>query len=56
MATLTKHLMELLEVKQLHTSPYHPQPDGMLASTAYTQADAIQKKGDIGKDWDPLCL
>ena len=48
MATLTKRLMELLEVKQLHTSPYHPHTDGMLASTAHSSG-CYRRRGISGK-------
>ena len=52
MCTLTKRLMELLEVKQLRTSPYHPQTDGMLERFHSTLKRMLQKRGEIGKDWD----
>ena len=52
MCTLTKRLMELLEVKQLRTSPYHPQTDGMLERLHSTLKRMLQKRGEIGKDWD----
>lgn len=52
MASFTKRLWELLEIKQLRTSPYQPEMDGMLERFHSTLKRMLQKSGDISKNWD----
>ena len=52
MSTLMKCVMDLLQVQQLKTSPYHPETDGMLERFHSTLKHVMQKRGEASKEWD----
>ena len=52
MSTLMKCVIDLLQVQQLKTSPYHPETDGMLKRFHSTLKHMMQKRGEASKEWD----
>ena len=50
-----KELLRLLQVKQLRTSVYHPQTDGLVERFNKTLKQMLKKAMDLdGKNWDQL--
>jgi len=45
-------MFDLLKVKHIKTSPYHPQTDGMLERFHGTLKSMLRKTGPGAKDWD----
>ena len=55
MSSVMKDLLSLLQVKQLHTSVYHPQTDGLVERFNKMLKQMLKKVMDIdGKNWDQL--
>lgn len=52
LSNLMKKIMETLQVKQIKTSPYHPQCDGMLERFHSTLKGMMRKTCKTSKDWD----
>ena len=52
LSNLTHKVMETLQVKQIKTSPYHPQCDGMLERFHSTLKSMMRKTCKAAKDWD----
>ena len=54
-STLVKEVLELLDIEQLRTSPYHPQTDGITERFNRTLKTMISAFGNENKDnWDSL--
>ena len=52
---LLQELYKLLHVRQIRTSPYHPQTDGLVERFNQTLKSMLRKTAtDEGKDWDKL--
>ena len=54
MARLTKQLCRLLNVKQLRTSPYHPQTDGCLECWHRSLKNMLRKCNERKMEWDNI--
>ena len=55
MSRVMKELLRLLQVKQLRTSVYHPQTDGLVERFNKTLKQMLKKAMDLdGKNWDQL--
>jgi hypothetical protein len=55
MSRVMKELLSLLQVKQLRTSVYHPQTDGLVERFNKTLKQMLKKAMDTdGKNWDQL--
>ena len=55
MSRVIKELLSLLQVKQLRTSVYHPQTDGLVERFNKTLKQMLRKTMDTdGKNWDQL--
>ena len=55
MSRIMKELLSLLQVKQLRTSVYHPQTDGLVERFNKTLKQMLKKAMDTdGKNWDQL--
>ena len=55
MSRVMKELLRLLQVKQLRTSVYHPQTDGLVERFNKTLKQMLKKAMDTdGKNWDQL--
>ncbi|KAG5855857.1 hypothetical protein ANANG_G00001090 [Anguilla anguilla] len=55
MSTVMKAMCHLLKVKQVRTSVYHPQTDGLVERFNHTLKQMMRKMIEIdGKDWDQL--
>ena len=55
MSRVLKELLRLLQVKQLRTSVYHPQTDGLVERFNKTLKQMLKKAMDTdGKNWDQL--
>lgn len=52
LSNLMKKVMETLQVKQIKTSPYHPQCDGMLERFHSTLKSMMRKTCKADKEWD----
>ena len=52
MSELLHNIMELLQIHQLKTSPYHPQTDGMLERFHGTLKGMMRKTCRERKEWD----
>ena len=52
MSTLMKRVMEILQVKQLRTSPYHPESNGMLERFHATLKAMLRKTSEERREWD----
>ena len=52
MSTLMAAVFNLLQVKHIHTSPYHPQTDGMLERFRATLKAMLRKTCPASKEWD----
>ena len=55
MSKLLTELYRMLHVQPIHTSPYHPQTDGLVERFNRTLKAMLNKLvGDEGKNWDQL--
>ena len=55
MSKLLTELYRMLHIKPIHTSPYHPQTDGLVERFNRILKAMLNKLvGDEGKDWDRL--
>ena len=55
MSRVLKELLSLLQVRQLRTSVYHPQTDGLVERFNKTLKQILRKVMDVdGKNWDQL--
>ena len=53
LSNLMKKVYELLGLKKVNTTAYHPQTDGLVERFNHTLTDMLSKKGKKGgKDWD----
>ena len=52
MSALCKQMCELLQIKTLWTSPYHPQSDGILERWHASLKSMLKKAQGDRKDWD----
>lgn len=53
MSTLLKQVYQLLGIKSLRTTPYHPQTDGLVERFNATLKQMLRKfVNDTGSDWD----
>ena len=55
MSALHKQLCDILEIKRIRNSPYHPESDGMLARWHASMKSMIKKTELDHRDWDK-CL
>ena len=55
MSALHKQLCDVLEIKRIRTSPYHPESDGMLERWHASMKSMIKKTELDRRDWDK-CL
>lgn len=55
MSCVLKELLSLLQVKQLRTTVYHPQTDGLVKRFNKTVTQMLRKVRKVdGKNWDQL--
>lgn len=55
MSTLLGEVYRLMKIKQIRTSPYHPQTDGLVERFNQTPKSMLRKTATSeGKDWDKL--
>jgi transposase InsO family protein len=52
LSALCKQMCELLQIKALRTSPYHPQSDGMLERWHASLKSMLKMAQGDRKDWD----
>ena len=52
MSTLMEHLMKMLGVRHIKTSPYHLQTNSMLERFHATLKAMLQKSCPVAKRWD----
>ncbi len=53
MSTLLKQVYQLLGIKSLRTTPYHPQTDGLTERFNQTLKQMLRKfVSETGRDWD----